>query len=258
MEKSGGRHFVLVHGACHGAWCWFEVATLLRAAGHRVTAQDMAASGINPKQLYEIQTISDYLDPLLSFMASLPPDERVVLVGHSAGGAATSVVMERFPQKVAVAVFISALMPGPDFTLQAIGDKIIQGLDYFMDSKLTFDQGNRITSVLFGPMFLSTKLYQLSPPQVLTLAMLLGRPKRVFNDAQSLKDTTFTKENYGSVERVFIMCSEDKSITKENQMWMIENNPPNEVKMIHTDHMVMFSKPQELASNLQEIADKYY
>ncbi|CAK9166419.1 unnamed protein product [Ilex paraguariensis] len=165
MEKSG-RHFVLVHGACHGAWCWYRVATLLRAAGHRVTALDLAASGINPKQLYELHTISDYLEPLLSFMAALPSEERVVLVGHSAGGIAISVAIERFPQKVAVAVFATAFMPGPDLTVQAILDETVQGLDYYMDSKLTFDQEQRVTSVLLGPKKLSTKLYQLSPPEV--------------------------------------------------------------------------------------------
>ncbi|CAK9166414.1 unnamed protein product [Ilex paraguariensis] len=254
MEKSG-RHFVLVHGGCHGAWCWYRVATLLRAAGHRVTA---AASGINPKQLYELHTISDYLEPLLSFMAALPSEERVVLVGHSAGGIAISVAIERFPQKVAVAVFAAAVMPGPDLTVQAIFDETVQGLDYYMDSKLTFDPEQRIASVLFGPKFLSTNLYQLSPPEDLTLGMLLMRPHPFFYDAKSMRDITCTKENYGSVHRIFIVSSQDQAMTKDIQMWMIKNNPPDEVKTINTDHMVMFSEPFDLSSNLQEIADKYY
>jgi hypothetical protein len=29
---------VLVHGLCHGAWCWYKAATALESAGHRVTA----------------------------------------------------------------------------------------------------------------------------------------------------------------------------------------------------------------------------
>ncbi|OVA10518.1 hypothetical protein BVC80_8985g55 [Macleaya cordata] len=43
------KHLVLVHGACHGAWCWYKLATLLRTAGHRVTALDLGASGDRPK-----------------------------------------------------------------------------------------------------------------------------------------------------------------------------------------------------------------
>ena len=37
----GAMRIILVHGG----WCWYRVATLLRAAGHRVDAPDLAASG---------------------------------------------------------------------------------------------------------------------------------------------------------------------------------------------------------------------
>ncbi|KAI8566192.1 hypothetical protein RHMOL_Rhmol02G0020900 [Rhododendron molle] len=70
------KHFVLVHGAGHGAWCWYKVATQLRAAGHRVTALDMAASGVHPKQVDELRSMPDYLRPLMEFMESLPSGDR--------------------------------------------------------------------------------------------------------------------------------------------------------------------------------------
>jgi len=38
-------HFVLVHGAWHGAWCWNKVVPMLRAKGHLVTAVDLPARG---------------------------------------------------------------------------------------------------------------------------------------------------------------------------------------------------------------------
>src|SRR5713226_8538964 len=39
------KEFLLVHGACHGAWCWEEVAGRLRARGHRVAALDLPGHG---------------------------------------------------------------------------------------------------------------------------------------------------------------------------------------------------------------------
>ena len=67
-----------------------------------------------------------------------------------------------------------------------------------------------------------------------------------------------SKEKYGLVRRVYIVCDQDHGTPENLQRWMIENNPPDEVKLISgSDHMVMFSKPQELCSCLQEIADKY-
>ena len=113
MEKDK-KHFVLVHGACHGAWCWYKVAALLKSAGHQVTALDMAASGIHPKQVQELNSITEYFEPLMEFLDSLPPEERVILVGHSMGGICISVAMEMFPKKIAAGVFVSAFMPSPE------------------------------------------------------------------------------------------------------------------------------------------------
>ncbi|XP_057961907.1 methyl jasmonate esterase 1-like [Malania oleifera] len=131
MEKREEKHFVLVHGACHGAWCWYKVATLLRAAGHRVTALDMAASGVHPKRLDQLRLVSDHYEPLRELLDSLPvlPEERVILVGHSKGGATISVAMERFPQKIAVAVFVAAIMPGPSLTVHTLNEELYQLLE---------------------------------------------------------------------------------------------------------------------------------
>ena len=61
----GSKHIVLVHGACLGGWSWFKVATRLRAAGYRVDAPDLAASGADPRPLREVPTFRDYTAPLL-------------------------------------------------------------------------------------------------------------------------------------------------------------------------------------------------
>lgn len=106
------KHFVLVHGTCHGAWCWYKLVALLQRAGHRVTALDLGASGINFKQLdQDVASIWDYVQPLMEFMASIPHDEKVILVGHSYGGLPISLAMERFPQNILVAVFVTAYLP---------------------------------------------------------------------------------------------------------------------------------------------------
>ncbi|KAM7498051.1 hypothetical protein LguiA_022465 [Lonicera macranthoides] len=254
-------HFVLVHGTCHGAWCWYKVATLLSSNGYRVTSLDLGASGINPKQLDDIPTISGYLEPLMELMAALPSDEKVVLVGHSVGGFAISVAMEKFPDKVAVGIYATAVMPNPEYNLLDLNQQYFSNLDSFGDSKFTFDLGpnNPATSVLFGPKFLSSMLYQLSPPEDLTLALTLVRPFPIYRDAISLKEALLSKQNYGSVHRAYIVCTDDIIIIEEAQRSMIQNYPPDLVKEINgSDHMVMFSKPQDLCSSLEEIAAKYY
>ncbi|KAK4841074.1 hypothetical protein QYF36_024961 [Acer negundo] len=261
MEKRDDKHFVLVHGSCHGAWCWYKVATLLKTAGHRVTALDMAASGTHPSQLHEVPSISDYFKPLTEFMASLPPEERVILVGHSMGGYWISAAMESFPEKVSVAVFCTACMPSLEFSHATLSAEFDRRLDSYMDTMFTFGNGpnNQPTSLLFGPDFMSSKLYQLSAPEDLTLAVLLARPVPLYNDETMWnKAMTLTKDKYGSVPRVFIVCDRDNTMQEDFQRWMIENNPTDDVKLISgSDHMPMFSKPKELCFCLQEIVEKY-
>ncbi|KAL6613856.1 hypothetical protein ACP70R_036126 [Stipagrostis hirtigluma subsp. patula] len=110
-RKQQPHHFILVHGVCHGAWCWYRVATALEAAGHRVTALDMAGCGASPARAEEVASFEEYSRPLLDAVAALPEGEKAVLVGHSFGGQSLALAMERYPDKVAVAVFVSAAMP---------------------------------------------------------------------------------------------------------------------------------------------------
>ncbi|KAM7506978.1 hypothetical protein LguiA_017431 [Lonicera macranthoides] len=124
MEKiitSKNRHFVLVHRSCHGPWCWYKLITLLKAEGHRVMVVDLAALGINPKQVDDLNDVDNYMEPLMEFMAGLPVEEQVVLACHSMGGVAVDVAMEIFSNKIAVGVFVTAFMPGPKLPMTQIG-----------------------------------------------------------------------------------------------------------------------------------------
>ncbi|KAM7510286.1 hypothetical protein LguiB_009161 [Lonicera macranthoides] len=70
--------------------------------------------------------------------------------------------------------------------------------------------------------------------------MLLVRPFPLFDWAKTSIET-LTKENYGTVRRVFVVSEKDNMIFEEKQRWMIENNQPNDAKVISgSDHMVMF------------------
>ncbi|WOL06741.1 hypothetical protein Cni_G15475 [Canna indica] len=251
------QHFILVHGTGHGAWCWYKLAPLLREAGHRVTALDLAASGVDPRQLDELESFADYNAPLMELMASLPKRERVVLVGHSFGGVSLALAMERFPEKISAAVFVTALMPSPTTSVTQIAEKFFEGhpLEAYLDSEVEITDDLRSFSITFGYKYLATKLYQLSPPEDLALGAALMRPGSFFfGDLQ--KRMVVTQEKYGSARRVFVVCKEDAAMAKDFQRWMIKRSPEAvRVKEIDgADHMVMLSKPRELCKVLVEIA----
>lgn len=90
--------------------------------------------------------------------------------------------------------------------------------------------------------------------------MSLLRPTRLYGDQDLLREkTNVTRENYGTVAKVYVVCEQDKVLKHDFQLSMIERNPTNDVKVIaDADHMPMFSKPKELFSCLQDIANAYY
>ena len=45
QAPTGGKTFVLVHGAWHGGWCWRRVSDLLEKKGHKVFAPTMTGLG---------------------------------------------------------------------------------------------------------------------------------------------------------------------------------------------------------------------
>uniref|UniRef100_A0A453DFS1 AB hydrolase-1 domain-containing protein n=1 Tax=Aegilops tauschii subsp. strangulata TaxID=200361 RepID=A0A453DFS1_AEGTS len=167
------HHFVLIHGVCHGAWSWYRVATALEAAGHRVTAPDMAGCGASPGRGEEVASFEEYSRPLLDAVAALPEAEQAVLVAHSFGGQSLALAMERHPEKVSVAVFVTATMPAAGKPMTYAFKQLSQGKgpDFFMDCALgsAGDPRNPDKTFLFGPKYMARRVYQLSPPEVCLL-----------------------------------------------------------------------------------------
>ncbi|XP_057541723.1 salicylic acid-binding protein 2-like [Amaranthus tricolor] len=259
--KNNNKHFVLVHGVNHGAWIWYKVKTLLQAANHRVTVLDLAASGINLTRIEDLRTLRDYSEPLIHFMASLDDDDqKVILVGHSYGGLNIALAMEMFPQKVKMAIFLSAIMPDTTNIASFTLDKFLESLDenFFLDSKFVSsgDPNNNDTILVLGPKFLA-KTYNLSPREDLELAMTLIRPAKFFLDDLRKPEKKFTEERYGSIPRAYIITSQDQLISKDFQKWIINNYKVEVVKELKkADHYSMFSVPKQLSNTLLEIAHK--
>ncbi|KAL9303548.1 hypothetical protein ACSQ67_020811 [Phaseolus vulgaris] len=257
-----GKHFVLVHGALHGAWCWYKVADQLKSEGHSVTTLDMAACGVNPKQIEEVDSVLEYHKPLITFLASLPPQEKVILVGHSLGGLSVSIAMEKYPQKISVAVFITASVVSQNLTYPAYLQEVNRRLGHLLEQQYFLLDGNK-ASILspIGVEFLRSRLYQLSTTVDLTLAISLVRPLPPFmSDVKLLTEETAVSKNMnGRVSKVFIIAGKDNLMTEDFQRWIIQNTGPYaDVKKIkNSDHMAMFSQPKELSLKLLKIAYKY-
>ena len=122
-------HFVLVHGAFDGAWCWAHLADELRAAGHTVLAPDLPAAGQDPTPLSEV-TLASATQRVVDCLRSL--DAPAVLVGHSMGGVVITQAAAEVPEKL-VRSAIEKMGPQPLQLFEtpvSLGDTILPPTEY--------------------------------------------------------------------------------------------------------------------------------
>jgi hypothetical protein len=93
-------------------------------------------------------------------------------------------------------------------------------------------------------------LYADCPPDDVALAHLLLTPEPL---APSKARMSLTDERFGSIRRAYIELLEDRAVTPGFQRQM-HGATPCEVRSIEASHSAYFSKPDELAGHLHEIA----
>ncbi len=101
-----GEHFVLIHGAWHGGWCWDGVIQELLKAGH--TAEAPTMPGHNPEDDRSQIKFDDYIDKICDVLSRQP--RPVVLVGHSSGGYLLQAAAPRVPEKISRLIFLNAFI----------------------------------------------------------------------------------------------------------------------------------------------------
>ncbi|XP_057970613.1 alpha-hydroxynitrile lyase-like [Malania oleifera] len=257
-SNSTGKHFVLVHGAAHGAWIWFKLGPMLEAAGHKVTTMDMSASGIDIQPIEAICSADQYTQPLLSFFETLSDEEKVVLVGDSMGGINAAIAMDAYPNKIAVTVFLNAFMPDtthpPSYVIEMYS-KIYNNWEDSLSSWYLCGQKN-LSTVKLGSHFIDTNLYQLGSNEDRALAKKLLRPGSFF-EADLKARKWFTNESYGSIPRTFIISKYDRAIPPEFMLWEIENFGVDKYYEVEGDHLLAVTNPAAALGPLLEAAEEY-
>ena len=102
-QQTTGAPIILVPGFWLGAWAWDEVASILRANSHDVTAltlpgmesPDADRSGI---------TLSDHVDAIVDAVQAAPAP--VALAVHSASGFSGYAASDRVPDRIAAMVYV--------------------------------------------------------------------------------------------------------------------------------------------------------
>lgn len=282
--ESGKPAFVFVHGAFHGAWAWNKITPLLAAAGYASIAIDLPRNGINAKfpKAFFIRP----LDPALfatepSPVAGSTQDDannatitaikqaaaigngKVVLVGHSLGGATITPVTEMVSDLIHSVVYLSAaLTPNGETPIeQLMGDSMKASLF----PKLLLADPATIGGMRMDPMSADAAYVAVAKEafyadvdsdEVTAVMKLLScdEPASV-NFVKSI----VTPENYGQVNRHFIRLTKDNAIplvAQDLSIAMMDKTMPNKttVHTMDTSHSPFLSAPQALTDILVKTA----
>ena len=234
-------HFILVHGAWHGAWCWYKVVPLLQAAGHSVDVFDLPSNGVDRTPPGSV-TFQDYVDRVVAALDAAP--ERAILVGHSLGGRSISQAAEARPDRVRMLVYLAAFM-----LKSGEGSAFREGDNAAVSGTLIPNADGSAVSV--NPESLREIFYGGCSGEDLALA----RACLVLQSTGAMgAPLALTPANYGRVPRAYIECTRDRAIPHEIQRRMMDEQPPKRLITMDTDHSPFFSAPLDLARHLDSLA----
>ncbi len=227
------RPIVLVPGFWLGAWAWDEVAAALRADGHDVTALTLPGLESAGAERSSI-TLADHVDAICAAVTAA--GRPVVLAVHSAAGSPGYMVTDRIPQQIAAMVYVdSAPATGaldPDF---AADEKLLP-------SREELEEEENLDGLSEEQLDAFRRRAVPQPGGVVRDAPVLTNDARL-DVPSTVICTGFTSEQV-------------KAYAKEGYAWLGGLVELRDVSYVDlpTSHWPMWSRPQELASIISDLA----
>jgi pimeloyl-ACP methyl ester carboxylesterase len=236
-------HFILIHGASHGGWCWEKVVPLLKAQGHSVAAPDLPGGGEDRTRLSDID-LPLYVKRVVQAIDAAP--SKAVLVGHSMGGVSITEAGEARPDKIGCLVYLTAMMPldgqyAREISARAPGSLLSRSIEMANDG-ISYAYKKSNVAALF---------YNDCTPEDLFNATrrLKAMPRNV-----TMTPVRTTPQRFGRLKRVYIECTLDQAIPLDLQRYMEKALPPDRTITMQTGHSPFLSAPDELAGHFEDIA----
>jgi pimeloyl-ACP methyl ester carboxylesterase len=232
--KTNAAPIVLVPGFWLGAWAWDEVAAALRADGHDVTA--LTLPGLESAEAdRSTVTSSDHVDAICKAVKTA--GRPAVLAVHSGAGAAGYAASDRIPEQIAAMVYVDS---GP---ATAALDPSFEGVESPLDWEELAAEEN---------------LDGLSEEQLETFRQravpepggVLREAPELTNDARLDVPTTAIATGYTS--------DQYKDAIEQGQTWLGGFAELRNLTWVDlpTSHWPMWSRPQELAAIIGDVARK--
>lgn len=235
--------FILIHGSWHSAWNWHKVVPILERNGHTALAIDLPAMGRDktPIQNVTLQTSVQHVCDIID-----KTEGNIIIVAHSKNGIVASQVAECRANKIEKLIYLAAYLI-PNGKTQA--EYSIQDTNGVLKPFVT--KFPELKAHTLQPEIYKEGLYHDCDDEIYQMARLILSHESAVTGNTPLQ---LTNENFGSVCRFYIECTEDKAVTPFIQQKMYNEMKCDKVYQMKTSHSPFFSKPKQLCNILMEIA----
>lgn len=232
-----GHHFVLLHGAWHGGWCWEGVAVALKKVGH--TAEAPTMPGHNKEDNRSGIQLNDYVDAIVRVLkAQTTP---AVLVGHSSAGFLMQAAAPQAADKIAHLIFHNAfILPDGKSQFDLVPPDVAEGMTAAAkaspDNCVPVDEGFVRNMLMAGdPVEMQDAL----------IRQLVPQPIALFTTPVSTADFQTL-----DIPRTVLFCKDDASLPPGAYLGMAQGLGDHALIEMDGGHETLFTNPAAIAEGL--------
>jgi pimeloyl-ACP methyl ester carboxylesterase len=234
-------HYVLLHGAWHGAWAWSKAIPLLRQAGHTVTAPTLSGLGERSHLAAGTSGLAVHVQDIVSHLM-MEDLREVVLVGHSYAGCVVSGVVAARTGRITHAIYVDAFVP-----MQG------QAMANFLPPPLKADferLAAQNATVPVPPAASWGERWGLSDPALIAWA----QPRMTAQAALSFTEPVLGDPMAEAVRRTYLKCTPNPNPQFKAIAAGIQKDSRFRYAEVEGHHDVMLIDPQRFVSSLLAIA----
>lgn len=234
---------IFIHGAWHHAKCWAPVIAAFDPTWH-VQALNMPGRVFEKTRQYQKITLHDYVDVVQRCLLSLPCP--AILIGHSMGGLVISQVAEKYPNRLHSLIYISAFIPHSGESMFDIMNNDIAKHSSTIPLELETDPASNKIALKFSEKNRDLLYHRCDSQRAANaLSACIPEPLRAFRTPVFLTDC-----NFGSVQKHYIHCTDDRILPFSQQKKMIAKTNISSTDILDCDHSPFYSAPNALANLL--------
>jgi len=226
---------LLIHGSCHGAWCWRDLIPALAAEGITARAIDLPSHGGDTTPVDEV-TLDLYADAILAAC-----DGSTIVLGHSMAGYPITAAAQKDPSKIAALIYLCAYVPQHGKTLadmrrMAPSQPLLDAI-HVSEDRVTFSIDTDKAA---------EKFYHDVPTDMAAWAVTNLGPQPILPQETALPDTSRAE----ALPRHYIRCNDDRTIPPAFQHTMTEDWQGGSVADLPLSHSPFLADPALLARTI--------